>query len=367
MMDNCIEYKSTSGKLYTTRASLIQDCIKGLTSFDPTTFSYKNLPNKITLNNDVNPLYASREWLENLRKKNKPIVLMFSGGIDSSFALESMIQNDCPPDYILVYTFDPFDNNSNMSPYNMEPRMGLDYLNHLKSKIPSLNNTKIWHIHLNSSYMNDFCNNLNWPKQVVGYNFSLESSTLWTTLIKIDNWKDFIFIKGGDVPRYKFDINGNMNFFLVDKQLGERLDFPEKKCYDFILDNPSLFNSMCASIFTESLTNNDISEYDYNKEHGSKYIVKDLQNLWPKIPPQLDKRFSHLVPKFSIADCTDQPLEMILNKETLKSWLFYLQAEKEKPEWYKKYKHAINEHKDWIFSTLQFSGKISEYIPVVST
>lgn len=363
-MKSSIEY-SSSKQSFLTKSELIKHCIKNKESIENFSFLYKNLPKNIKFKENENLIQSTKKWLFDLKSKNKPVVLMFSGGIDSAFALKCMIENDCPPDFVLIYTLDPFDDNNVLSPYNMESKLGIEYLKYLKKITPCLKNTVIWNIHLDSHYMNEFFDDIDWPTNVLGYEFSLDSSTLWFTLPKIDNWREFTFIKGGDIPKIQFEKNNELLFYIVDKQLDERIDFSEKKCYDLILDNQSLFCSLCNTIAKNYFENTENFNLVYNKEHGTKYSIKEFQSLLPILPPQLEKRFTSLTSSFLSQSLSERPLEMVLNERTLKSWVFYLRAEKENPAWYRKYKHALNIHKDWILASLEFPGKFSQKVPLI--
>lgn len=364
-MKSSIEYRSFE-KNFSSRSDLIGHCIENKEQFENFSFIYKNLPRTVEFKENEDLIWSTKKWLFDLKRKNKPLVLMFSGGIDSAFALECMIENNCPPDFILIYTFDPFDDNSLLSPYNMESKLGIEYINTLKKKYSCLKNTNIWHIHLDSHYMNMFFNDLDWPLNILGYEFSLNSPTLWFNLPEIDNWNEFTFIKGGDMPKLQINHNNALFFYIVDKQLGERLDFTEKKCYDFILDNKSLFSSLCNILAKNHFTQNRNFQMPYNSEYGNKYLIEHFLNLVPNIPPQLDKRFSSLTIPFSDESLSERPLEMLLNERYLKEYLFYLRAEKETPNWYKKYKQALSIHKDWILTSFKFPGKISQKIPLMT-
>lgn len=369
-MNSPIEYCSPERK-FTTRSELIQYCIKNEKSFNDFSFFYKGLPKNIKFNQNKNENLAltTKKWLLNLKRKNKPIVLLFSGGVDSAFALNCMIENNCPPEFILIYTLDPFDNENLLSPYNMESKLGIEYVNNIKKNTKCLRNTNIWHIHLDSHYMNDFFNDLDWPLNVSGFDFSLDSPTLWlSSLPKIDNWHEFTFIKGGDIPKLQSDHNNELFFYIVDKQLADRLDATQAKCYDFILDNESLFSSLCNIFAKDYFTQNKNFQTSYNSEsgNGKKYLAEEFLNLVPHIPPQLDKRFYSLTTPFSDESLSKRPIEMLLNERFLKSYLFYLRADNENPNWYKKYKQALNIHKDWILASLKFPGKISQKIPLIT-
>lgn len=361
-MKSSIKYYS--GKEEMTKSELIEKCNGNRKKFNSSLFFYENLPPKVKFSKDDNLVRSTEKWLFDLKNKNKPLVLLFSGGIDSTFALTCMIENACPPDFILVYTFDPFNNENMYSPYNMESKLGIDYLNHLKKNVACLQDTKIWHIHLDSEHADNFFDNEDWPLYNIGYNFSLDTLTPWFDLPKISNWDEFTFIKGGNIPRFQFDDDGELFFYIVDLQLGENIDFQNKKCYDFVLDNKSLFSSICNKFYKEIYKKNDRLQIPYNQEHGNKYLLEQFCELLPVLPPQIDKRFSSVI-RHPHKPLPNEPLAMFLNKTTVKSHFFYLRAEKQNPDWYKKYNAALNIHKEWIYTVLSFPGKISQKVPFV--
>jgi hypothetical protein len=355
-------YYSINEQKFDRRVDLLKYLIKNDQDISQSRFACDSFPNAINTDCLVEPDVCTYQWLKKLREKNKPIVLMFSGGVDSAFALKNMIYHDFPPDYVLIYTLDPFDDEDYMSPYNMETKLAIEYFEHLKKNNKILNYTKLWHIHLNSKYANRYFDNYEWPMEISNYHYSLDTMAPWTDLIEIPNPDDFIFIKGGDFPKFIHSSNES-HFYIVDLQLSD-IDSKNRRCYDYILDNNDLLKCFAAKIAKKQKQYNT-QNMSYNKEMGEKYLLNEFHNLTFEIPPQLDKRFNSSLPNYS--DNTNKNFSNIgkwLNKKNLKSWLLYLRAEEEKPNWYKKYKESIDFYEEWITTTNSISGLITTPVPV---
>ena len=81
----------------------------------------------LEINEKINPVDATSDWVNGLKQNDKPIALLFGGGLDSIFVLDCMIKSNCPPDYLLIYTSNPFDNYDFFCGGDMEPRYALRY------------------------------------------------------------------------------------------------------------------------------------------------------------------------------------------------------------------------------------------------
>ena len=361
-----IQY-SINDKIFSTRSSLLKYCIEKEANFNSASFLYKNLPEQLNVEESVLPIDASKEWLFELKKENKPIVLLFSGGLDSIFALQSMIRAKCPPDFILVYTLDPFSNSSEFSPFVGEPALGLEYLKYYKSITPLMKNTKIWQIHLSEKYAEEYYSNLDWPKTLLGYHHGCDTMGAWTTLPKIPNYKNFIFIKGGDFPRTIIDDN-SISFFIVDLQLGDRIDYSERKCYDFILDNPRMYNAVCLKYAQLCKTNDPAKKISYMKNEMEKFSILSEHLTLPNnmLPPQISKGFNCLRQNYSdlTNNVDDENFIEVYNKNQLRSWMLFLESENKNPNWYKNYKKAMWLHKNWIIKVNSFPGLITKPLKI---
>lgn len=362
---NPIEYR-IHDKSFHSRSDFINYCNthKKDADFNAASFIYKNFPDKISVNDYVNPILASKMWLQELKKEDKPLVLLFSGGVDSIFALNCMLENNFPPNFILVYTLNPFDAHDIMCSHDMEPLNALSYLKEKISRDDRLKKTKLWHIHLDKNYAEKFFSNDDWLK-ISGYSYSIESMGLWFDLPKIDQKtiEKYTFIKGGDVPRASI-VDGKIKFYIVDLQLGERIDKQPPKCYDFILDNKLLFNSLCVK-YAQKIKQNELSilnHASYKNNSGFKYLLDEFSSLMPESVPQLDKRFSESVEHSDMILKSADELLLHIHKTPLKTWLCYLQAEYFQPNWFQNYKKTIFSHTDWIIERQKCPGKISQLI-----
>ena len=365
-MKSNIQY-SIDEKKFLTRSNLLENCIEQDAEFNSASFLYDGLPHCLDLTDTTLPIDASKEWLFELRKQNKPLVLMFSGGIDSIFALESMIRAECPPDFILVYTVNPFVNSSEFSPFLAEPSLGLEYVEYYKSITPLMKNTKIWRVNLDEKYAEKYYSNLDWPKSLLGYHHGCDTLAGWFCLPDIPNYEDFIFIKGGDFPRTIVN-DDSISFFIVDLQLGDRIDYSEKKCYDFIIDNPKMYNAICLRYAQAHKIKKDGENLIYRKNEMQKLSVlgEHLKFSSDMFPPQLSKGFNCLIKNYSDNSYLNDDEKFIefYNKSNLKSWSLFLEAELKKPNWYKQYKKSMHLHKDWIIKSNSFSGLITEPLTI---
>lgn len=368
MINNHISYKTKNGTFYS-RTEFIESTKKcrGDAEFNSASFVYANLPKSITTENYVDPVIASKLWLQKLKNQNKPLVLLFSGGVDSIFALNCMLESGFPPDYILVYTLNPFDRNDIMCSHDMEPISALHYLNEKIHNDLRLKNSKIWHIHLDKDYAEEFFCNNKWLN-ISGYSHSIETLGLWFDLPKIDEKTvdKFTFIKGGDVPSYTI-VDGKLNFFIVDLQLGERIDIQPVKCYDFVLDNELMFNSLCVK-YAQKINQNIKTEkkncamYKKNRTLETKYLLDEFSSLLSNCVPQLDKRFSEIITDNKLMHKTDNDFLLQLHKTPLKTWLLYLQAELFQPDWFQKYKKTVLDNRKWVEEINDYPGKLSQFV-----
>ena len=365
------EYYIDNKKFYT-RSDFLQYCINHDRDISNGSFVYPNLPENIDIRNYVPPIDASKEWLLNLKKRNKPLVLLLSGGVDSAFALKSMIHVGCPPDFILIYNLKPFNTPLPFCSYSMEPTLAMEYFKNLKSVTPSLKNTKIWEIKLGEEYAEEYYSNTNWPLMDLGYHHGVDTMAYWLSLPAIpDEIKNkFTFIKGGDFPEVHID-GHKMSFYIVDLKLADRLDRKRKETHDFIIDNPLMFSSMCISYaknYKKNINNQSKNKkmiLPYNKGLGSKYLLDIFIELSKDIPPQLDKRFGCLREhRYKLSASKNNKLVELCSQTNLKSWMLYLECELNKPKWYEYYKNALTIHKDWIEKSNSFSGLITEPLTI---
>ena len=368
-MNTFIKYK-TKKNTFSTRSEFLDYCESHVgdkkdAEFNSASFVYKNLPNYVTMDDYVEPVIAAQTWLKKLKNEEKPLVLLFSGGVDSIFALNCMLDCGFPPKYILVYTLNPFDRSDIMCSHDMEPMYALQYLKERINNDLRLNKTKIWHVHLNQDYAEDFFSNKNWLK-ISGYSYSIETMGLWFELPKIneETIKKYTFIKGGDFPRATV-IEEKLNFFIVDLQLGERTDRQPIKCYDFVLDNKLMFNSLCVK-YAEKINQekNSIKNCyaNYKNDGGSKYLLDEFSNLMSDCVPQLDKRFSEKLEPYNSDPKDIDELILRLHRNPLKTWLCYLQSEFFQPNWFQCYKKTVSEHYEWIEKRNRYLGKLSQFI-----
>ena len=375
-MKQNIHYSLNDNKFFT-RVDLIEYCEENesgdhskIDLFNTAEFSYSTLPDRISDSDYVDPITATNNWIKKLKKSNKPMVLLFSGGLDSIFALDCMIKSNCPPDYLLIYTYNPFDDENFFCSVNMEPLHALEYATDIINKTPELQNTKIWHIRKDKKYAEHFFSDESWL-QILTIGHSIETSNHWAKLHGISNHQleNFIFIRGGNFPKVA-EINNKLYFYVVDCQLGQIVDKKENKCYDFVLDNPEMFASLCISYnrtYQKDINKSKFSPNtpSYKEDFANKLYLEEFKQFMTDIPPQLDKRFDRLLPYIEDVKINNsQEYYTYLNRTPLKSWLLYLQAELFQPTWFQKYKNAIKQNEVWIKTMHSYPGKITKMIPV---
>jgi len=83
-------------KLFYNRFDFVNYCLKQNNPteiFNTGEFRYNGLPDHVDANNVIDPLTSTSKWMNGLRQNNKPVVLLFSGGLDGIFALDCMIRS----------------------------------------------------------------------------------------------------------------------------------------------------------------------------------------------------------------------------------------------------------------------------------
>lgn len=370
-MKQKFEY-NVDNKSFHTRFDFIDYCHNRPNSkelFNSAEFTYRELPEYIDINEKIDPVDATSDWVNGLKQNDKPIALLFGGGLDSIFVLDCMIKSNCPPDYLLIYTSNPFDNYDFFCGVDMEPRYALRYADEIISNNPVLKHTKIWHINLDKKHAEDWFANDDWLRQL-SFGHSVESMDAWKFLPKISDIEaeKYTFIKGGNFPKVKM-VENKPQFYLVDLQLGSIIDTPVKKTHDFILDNPKMFKYLCCQYY-DFIVNNHKNYgkhkslekmFECHKDHTDKRYLEDFSKFIPTMPPQLDKRFDSLLPYIKDVKVDESfPYYSYLNRTCLKCWLLYLQAEFIKPNWFENYKKTALRNEQWIKTMNAYPGKITK-------
>jgi hypothetical protein len=365
-------------KLFYNRFDFVNYCLKQNNPteiFNTGEFRYNGLPDHVDANNVIDPLTSTSKWMNGLRQNNKPVVLLFSGGLDGIFALDCMIRSNSPPDYLLVYVSDPFDDPDWWCGHTMETLYALKYLEEIIGANPVLKNTKIWRVNLGKKRAEDFYANDDWLKTSMSYSFSVESHFTSRSLPNISesDKQKYTFIHGGSFPKIKI-IDSKPCFYMVDLALSSALDH-KKIAYDFVLDNSEMFNYLCVqyhSFYKNNLQNlgkkgRGLDEmYECHDDFLDKRLLSDYSKFLATMPPQLDKRFGTLLPYMENRKIDNSvPYYRYLNSDQLKSWLIYLKAEVWKPNWFDNYKKTIIRNQDLIKSMLAFPGKITKMTKIL--
>ena len=367
------------GKEFVTRYDFIEYCDSKENPrhlFNTGEFRYHALPESIDINKKIDPVQATRDWIDGLREQNgKPIVLLFGGGLDSTVVLDFMIRANCPPDYLLTITSNPFDNKDFLCPLDMEARYSLRYSKEIIENNSVLKGkTKLWHLHQDKAFAEEWFESGKWLR-ALSMMQSLESVNRWKDIPPLSEQekKQYTFIKGGNFPKVRI-VDGEIQFYLVDVQLGSHLDIPEKKTHDFILDNPQMLAYMACEYHdsikkrrTKDVGSRSLEEmYDCHYDHTDKRYIEDFNKFIATQPPQIDKRFDSLVPYMEdVKIDPDIPYYVYLHRTPTKSWFTFLMAEWLQPSWYQTYKRIFKENEEWIKRIHTYPGKLTKPIRLV--
>lgn len=362
-------------KVFRTKLEFIEYCEKHHNSkdlFNSGQFKIYNLPNHIDSNEKIDPIDSTSRWMNNIKEDGKPTVLLWSGGLDSIIVLDFLIKSNQPPDYMLTYTIDPFNHPHFLSGLDMEARYSLKYAKEIIENNRVLKNTKIWHKHLDRSYAEKVFAGEEWLRNLTLFH-SVESFIPTKRLPELseEEKQKYTFIIGGNFPKMKM-IDGEPQFYLVDRQLGTAIDTPVKYTYDFILDNPEMFRYMTLQSYRQLLARNTTSTersledmFECHTDHTDKRYIEDFKKFIPTMPPMLDKRFDTLIPRIQDLEVDESiPYYSYLHRTGLKAWLLYLQAEWMRPDWFENYKKTFMKHEDWIRRMHSYPGKLTKFIKI---
>ena len=369
-MESSISY-TVNGKKFHTRTDFLNYCKKqknGRELFNTAKFEYKGLPTSVDVRQKIDPVMATKKWMDSLKQQGKPIVLMFSGGLDAIFALDLMIRGNCPPDHLLVYTKNIFDNDIFLNAQNVEPQYALRYCKEIIAGNSVMKNTNLWHIHINKADADKHFAEEQWIKQQ-SFDYTIEGVMPFKTLPHITEkqWKKYVFINGGSVPKSKW-VDGKIDsFFVVDRQLCGDLENHSKKHYDFILDNEDMVKYLCTQYYhfidkeyTGSKEKSLEHMHECHGDHADKRLLEEYRRLIPTMPPQLDKRFDILLPYIEDSEIdTTYPYHAYLHRQYFKAWVLYLEAEFHKPDWFAVYKESFTRNEKYIKEVSTFPGKIT--------
>ena len=374
-MEPSISY-TINGKKFHTRTNFLNFCLEQKNKrelFNTAKFEYKGLPTSVNIRQKIDPVAATKKWIDGLREEGKPIVLLFSGGLDAIFALDLMIRGNCPPDYLLVYTKNIFDNDNFYNAQNVEPQYALRYCQEIIAGNSVMKNTGLWHIHINKADADKHFAEEEWVKQQ-SFDHTIEGVMPFKTLPHIteEEREKYVFISGGCWPKSKW-VDGKLDsFFVVDRQLCSDLESDTKKQYDFILDNPDMVKYLCTQYyhFIDKLSIGSKEKslehmYECHGDHADKRFLEEYRRLIPTMPPQLDKRFDILLPYIEDSELdTAYPYHAYLHRQYFKAWVLYLEADFHKPDWFRVYKESFARHEKYIKEVSTYPGKMTNPIKI---
>jgi hypothetical protein len=284
-----------------------------------------------------------------------------------------MIRGNCPPDYLLVYTKNIFDNDNFYNAQNVEPQYALRYCQEIIAGNSVMKNTGLWHIHINKADADKHFAEEEWVKQQ-SFDHTIEGVMPFKTLPHIteEEREKYVFISGGCWPKSKW-VDGKLDsFFVVDRQLCSDLESDTKKQYDFILDNPDMVKYLCTQYyhFIDKLSIGSKEKslehmYECHGDHADKRFLEEYRRLIPTMPPQLDKRFDILLPYIEDSELdTAYPYHAYLHRQYFKAWVLYLEAEFHKPDWFRVYKESFARHEKYIKEVSTYPGKMTNPIKI---
>jgi hypothetical protein len=333
-------------------------------------FDYGDLPESVEFQHSPDLVKESKQWIEKIFNRGKPVVLLMSGGVDCSFTLECMIKNGFAPDAILVYTWDPYDRKPKFSPYVIEPTGALQYIDYKIKTTPILKKTELWHEHLDKKFTENFFSDPDWPIEWIGHHHSIDTASRFASVPNIKNPENYTFVVGGTTPH--FDIKNNIiNFYIVDKQFGDnRSNNSQNKCFDFILDDSKMFSAYCNSLIQSYVDEkNKKIVCSEQLEKFPKYLflknkikIPEIKKISSEIPPMFDKRLN--IQASSICGENSEDLLYNCNSNMLKTFLLYSEAIIDPPDWFFEYKKSFYSHEEWIKKCLDRPGILSKKIPL---
>lgn len=362
---------SCHDKNFTSRYDLITYCLDqddATTTFNQSQFIIPNLPAYLDMSEKIDPVIATGEWVQNFKDQGKKIVLHFSGGLDSLQALDNMIKAGTPPDYLYILTRNPFDQPDFFCATEMEFTYAMNYAKELISGNSVMKNTKIWHEHLDKKDAEQWFNTDHWLKYTSFFH-SLEcfAPSKWRPLLPKDQDDKYVFILGGCTPKLHWN-NGNLEFYYVDLQLDCIIDQQrQNNRYNYAMDNPQMLQYFCQRLL-HIQQDNSVAEKNLDNmtechgDHSDKRFLSEYHRIIPTMIPQLDKRFSKLLPDLHCIDTDEFDYYTYLHRTGIKAWQFYLEAEFFQPQWLNKYKKTFMLNEALIRQINSFPGKLSQFI-----
>jgi len=344
-------------KKFFNRRDCVLYCYNNNINIGESTFYVPTLPSIVEEPENLNLYAAAKPMIGEFKSYNKKLILMFSGGPDSTLVLHCFLQNGTAPDEIVVYTADMFNGKSPYNTYMVETEQAKKYLYALKEKYSALKNTKITEITLDAAYCENIYNDINWTEKYYAMDFHVDSCTalFHHPLIDDDN---SIFIRGGATPKIYVE-NNEFYAYYVDKQSGEAAA-AQNRSVDFFTYNKEFFSAYVCSLVKntpsyytkeEGLTRSDENLLKFNIPE-----IKNNASSAPKtFPKGVDKTCSLKYPEDFVAR---------INTTNIKNWVLYLEACRLQPDWFDLYKKGIHHKKEWVEFFHSAPGTLSRPIQI---
>lgn len=346
-----------NGNNFFNRRDCILYCHNNNINVGESKFYIPTLPNVVEEPKNLNLYAAAKPMIDDFNSCGKKIILMFSGGPDSTLALHCFLRNGMAPDEIVIYTVDIFDGKSPYNTYIMETEQAKKYLYNLKEKFPALKKSKIREIILDTAYCENIYSDINWTEKYYGMDFHVDSYTSMFHHPLIDD-SNSVFIRGGATPKIYVE-NNKFYAYYVDKQSGEATT-GQNLSIDFITYNKEFFSAyVCSLIKNTPLHYTQEESVNHSDENLRKFNIPEIKEnagSAPRtFPKGIEKTCSSEYPEDFIAR---------INTTTFKNWVLYIEACRLNPAWFSLYKKGIHHKKEWVEFFHATPGTLSNPIQI---
>ena len=314
------------------------------------------LPETITYTKNTNLYESSKHMIQEFKNSGKKIILLYSGGPDSTLALNCFLKNGVSPDKIIVYTVDCFNGKSPYNSYMIETEQAKEYLYLLKNNGMLSQHTEIKEIFLDEKYFEEIYKDSSWPKFLYGMKFSIASASSLFHAPQTDI-SNSIVIRGGSTPGI-YKKNDKVFAYFHDTQFGEAINGPDyNKSIDFNVYDKTFFSAYVSSLIDN--VGEFISPSKAKGKNFTKFNIPEIKEMITIAPSCMPK---------------DAPITMKLkdinnlffeaNITRMKEWVMYLEALRLKPKWFDYYQSGIEQNLDWVHFYNQCAGISTKNIPV---
>lgn len=344
-----------NNKQFRNRKDCLLYCNENHIDIGESEFFVPTLPSTVVEPENLNLFDAASPMLQEFKDSGKKIILLYSGGPDSTLVLNCFLENNIAPDVIVVYTADFFDGNSPFNPYIVETEQAKEYLYSLKKKNALLNNTEIREIVQGKEYQENFYENVSWPRKFYGIGCGVESSTSWFHHPQVED-DNAIVIRGGATPGV-FSENNEIYLYYVDVQSGEAVT-GYNNSIDFITYNKNFFSAYASSLIKNtSEFNTRYQDFQFGDKNYRKFNIPEIKDKINQMPQCIPKKPRSLNSEYLFDDLISK-----VNTVSMKNWIVYLESLRLKPKWFDYYCDGINNNKEWVDFYRKSPGILSKPI-----